>query len=785
MARCRSTAGSGWAASVLLLMLMALVLVPSANFALFSGIPLTSKAEFLAALLPPAVVISSSARQHWRQLVRRAGAWPARVVALVAALALVGKVILFVSGAHAGFLGCYRSLASTSASRSNPAALAPMRGCEHSYANPLSRFDATRIDQTIDFGTQGFLVGDSSVVRANPWNLDFFNSLRFNFYDGQRGAPYRNFLPFSVRWTGTVQSQKGHELVVRYVGEGSIAVANRRLVMPPSYHALTRRSFTLPSGRHAIVIHYRFAHEVFQPRPLSDPYAQVSIHGSDGAAFRSAEPGIAWRSLAIFGDGLTGALLGLTGVALLAVLRGRILLAVALAALTAFAMRLPHDAGAQVIGVLESGLFVLVAWSVARRRWSTGTALLTAYICLVAVELVRAHHDFTSLDEVSYRTGGNDFLTYESQAHETLAGSLRGGESIFVYSPAFRYLLAAGHALFGNGDARLSLVVLIALTWAVFAFGIACVVGDPRSPVRAIWNWPAGRRRSLLHAGACAAVSASLLLVTNPTIVSMVRAPQSEFPTWVLVPVALLLSVHARRRYAFLVAALFAGVALTTRFDQAIGLVFLLVCGAIALWQRQRLDARPWRLAAIAGVAVFGAIALLPALHNAHYGGKFVVLPATPRIPVNFPLPPSRAIRVCCDASVRETLSSQLRGVTVIGAPASEWGSGWPGAFIRFTVVVALLQLLWLASLVALWVSGRRSTASTRLVSVLPLAFLLPHLFLQVYVYYPRHVVVGYLVMGLAAAFVMGELARSYDRTAPRMSPESARCDRPSTSAVG
>jgi hypothetical protein len=59
----------------------------------------------------------------------------------------------------------------------------------------------------------------------------------------------------------------------------------------------------------------------------------------------------------------------------------------------------------------------------------------------------------------------------------------------------------------------------------------------------------------------------------------------------------------------------------------------------------------------------------------------------------------------------------------------------------------------------------RRSSLTTCLMALLPLAFLLPHLFLQVYIYYPRHVVVGYLVMGLAAAFVLGELARSEART--------------------
>jgi hypothetical protein len=740
VSRGRGAWSSSPTSSLLLVLLVALVLVPSANFALFSGIPLASGAEFIAALLLLPLVLSATARKCWRQLLGMArGSWLVRVVALVAVLAFVAKVILFVSGAHTGFLACYRSLSST-----------PVRGCEHSYADPLSRFGSTRSDRTIDFGTQGFDLGDFSSVGANLWNLDFFNSLRFN---RQRRVPYRNFLPFLVRWTGDISGPAWHGLVVRYVGEGGIRVDKRRIVLPPSYQTAAKRSFGVPPGRHAIVVEYRFARKVLQPRPLAGPYAQIAIHGADGTVLRPAPLAIGWRLVAIFSDAITIALLAVAGLAFLTVLRGRVLLAGACAALAALALELPH--GAATLGFLEWALFMLVVWSLARRRWSTGTALLTAYFCLVAIELVRAHHDFQPFDQVSYPTRGNDPLTYESQAHEVLAGSLRGGESTFVYSPAFRYVLAGGHALFGNGDARLSLVALLALTFAVFAFGVACVLGYPHSPRQGTWNWSVARSQVVWKAGACIAGGATLLLVTNPLVVQMVRNPQSEFPTWILVAVALFLSLHLRRRPAFLVAALLAGVALTTRFDEGIGLIFLLLCGAAALWPRERPDARSWRVAVIAAVVVFAAIALLPAIHNLHYGGKFVVLPQTPRTPVNFPLPPARLIRVCCDASVRATLIDQLKGVTVRDVPASS------GVTAGFEIVVALLQLLWVASLVGLGLNWRRSNPTMRLVAALPLAFLVPFIFLQVYVYYPRHVVVGYLVMGLAAAFVMGELGRN------------------------
>jgi hypothetical protein len=77
------------------------------------------------------------------------------------------------------------------------------------------------------------------------------------------------------------------------------------------------------------------------------------------------------------------------------------------------------------------------------------------------------------------------------------------------------------------------------------------------------------------------------------------------------------------------------------------------------------------------------------------------------------------------------------------------------------------LQVAWLGSLVALATNWRRADKTTRLVAPLPAAFLLPHLLLQVYVYYPRHIVAGYLVMGLAAAFVLARLSESSRDTLP------------------
>jgi hypothetical protein len=263
--------------------------------------------------------------------------------------------------------------------------------------------------------------------------------------------------------------------------------------------------------------------------------------------------------------------------------------------------------------------------------------------------------------------------------------------------------------------------------------------------------------------GAVLGVASTLMLVTHPTIIGMVRAPLSESPTWVLVPVVLLLAVHARTHRTLVVAAALTGLMLATRFQQGIGLAILLICGVVALWERELSDRRSWRPTVISAAAALAAIALLPAVHNLHYGGRFRVAPDSSQFEANVPLPPSKALRICCDRSVRNTFVDQLRGVAAFGDVAPGIGAR---PALAFGAIAVMLQLVWLASLLVLARRWRQVSVTTRLVALLPLAFLLPQIFLAVYVYYPRHIVIGYLVMGLAAAFVFGELSRLDDRVA-------------------
>jgi hypothetical protein len=61
------------------------------------------------------------------------------------------------------------------------------------------------------------------------------------------------------------------------------------------------------------------------------------------------------------------------------------------------------------------------------------------------------------------------------------------------------------------------------------------------------------------------------------------------------------------------------------------------------------------------------------------------------------------------------------------------------------------LQGMWLVSSGILLLTRRQGLEIARLLLALPILFLMVHLFYQVNLYYPRHIVIGHLAMGLVA----------------------------------
>jgi hypothetical protein len=241
---------------------------------------------------------------------------------------------------------------------------------------------------------------------------------------------------------------------------------------------------------------------------------------------------------------------------------------------------------------------------------------------------------FGGLHVVEYRRGGDDWLTYESFARSILeTWSLRGAEDVFFYQPLFRYLRFTEHLVLGDGDPFIWTWAITALVWSLFW----------------LWAMARGRRRAPTRTRALVRVLPGLLLLllaTSGTVLSLLRVGASEYPTWIALPLFLPMLFVSSAPRVWRLGAILLGLSLLTRMNH---LPAALVTLLLFLWRAREIRPR----AAIGAGLLFGAIALLPALHNAHYGGRFVPLTTSAGVSVNLTLPPARLLDIARDAKVR------------------------------------------------------------------------------------------------------------------------------------
>ena len=238
-------------ATLLLALLMALLLMPSANYHQFSGLPLNSLPEFLGLVALFPVIIWPWLRAQWRSAISSRPPWQVAIATAVLCGGVLAKGVMLADGGYEGFPACYRSV-----DHDPPSGL-----CEKSYDNPLGRFTATRIDRTLDFGPP-------------DWNLSFFNSLRFNYCWWVGGSILRERIPFTAFWRGSVEFPTEQTLDVTYVGEGQVSIGQNRLALKPAYDRPARTRVRMPAGQHNLVVAYRFddgyrSGMSFEPGPLA------------------------------------------------------------------------------------------------------------------------------------------------------------------------------------------------------------------------------------------------------------------------------------------------------------------------------------------------------------------------------------------------------------------------------------------------------------------------------------------------------------------------------------
>lgn len=686
------------------------LLWPSGAMGVFKGVPLDTLPEFAGLVVVCASVLAGRSNS----VSRRAGL----LVLAVALLSITLKTTLFLGGAHDGFAACYRVLLPEEAP-----------SCGRSWRNPFRLQDVTRFDERIAFHLRGQAMEPPLGLSDSTWNLSMFNDLAFNFYPWEEGVRVRERLPFSARWTW--RSEEAGRLRIRYVGELTVTVDGRPRRFPSAYAAPADVQVPVSQRGQDVAVGFRFDDGSVQPWQEASPYAMVEVRDDDGLAEPAPPP---WwsQAAALLSDAMIAALVAVALRCLLARLRDDVAALATAGGLLVLAARAPPFGW-----IAMTTLVLLLCW---RRpespRWARLPAVAVgAGAASAAIMLFPRRH---LLDLVALRNAGDDFLTYESFARAILdSGSLRAGEGVFVYSPGFRYVLASLRLLLGEGD-----VLVSTAAYAVLLFSAAFLVVTflPRLPAGRGPAWGAWAR-----CGGAVTLTVLLFALLSTGIVPFaVWAPLSEWPTWAALLVALPLLFAGDRR-AQLTGCVLLAVCVTIRVQQAPAL--LLVFGLFAAWLVREADERRHLLRC---AAVFAGVVALPALHNLVYGGELVLLPRTPQLPVNFPLPFADLPRVFGDAAVARTLADQLAGVLYL------MPRGDTPVDPALSVLLHAIQLVWLGMaawvLVHRWRTGAWPHRAAFL--LVPAAYLLPHVFVQVYVYYPRHIVAGYLA-ALAVTIAM------------------------------
>jgi hypothetical protein len=364
-------------------------------------------------------------------------------------------------------------------------------------------------------------------------------------------------------------------------------------------------------------------------------------------------------------------------------------------------------------------------------------------IALFALTAVFVFHWY-DFGAVIIRDAGHDPLTYDTLGRSVLReASLRAGEDVFYYQPGFRYFMALELLTFGERNVfpyylNLSAVVSALVMFFVWLDGRIC----PNALTRTS--------------------SALFLLVMGRDGAYLVRFNLSEYLSWALMLAAVAMLYRAvdmtegrfriyteritpRAVYA---ASSMLGIAAVTRPNQSIGLLSILALWAALVYRLGGFKGVYFR-AAMAGMAIYAAILCLPLMHNLYYGKSFVIFSRSlTSDPTTYVYHPKELLRVFVSEESRRKLWFQISHLLVL----RKW-LVYDMNVLKTTVYNLILAAFAASSAHRLWRGDRMLVLAGWTVV---LCFAGVHVFYQVDNYYPRHIIVIYLMMSVFASVFFG-----------------------------
>jgi hypothetical protein len=327
----------------------------------------------------------------------------------------------------------------------------------------------------------------------------------------------------------------------------------------------------------------------------------------------------------------------------------------------------------------------------------------------------------SNLGAIFYRPGATDWLIHASNTRSALfRGLLFGNEPVFYLQPGYRYFAPIFHYLFGDGDVRIAIAVLL-----LILLGFVLII-----------NLLVRTAKSLLEKILAMSLSVfAVLFAVSWVIGFFVLVQTTEIPTWPFMLIGAFAALRfGNHRFACVIPGVFLGLAVCMRPNQIIGHFFLLFAlGFLAFEGHGLIKFVMYQTKLFSSMV---AVSLLPLVHNLYYGNRFVIF-STSRAGGSFDLSSlSDHVLRYLYVFIRPLRTADLTSQGIMGLPGN---SGW--STVLFTALIILFSSWVIVAVYSMFVT--RLQIRTVAVVLIPFAYLFP--IIPYHAYFPRHAIVFWL----------------------------------------
>ena len=705
--------------------MVALLIVPGSQRLLLDGLPLASKVEFGLFVGLTCFLFASKTVEGLKVWLTSISFSRFRLISTGLFFLVIVKFLTFsYVPLESGFEVCYRSLY----------AQLPVGQCEKSYDQPfvsngILLEKLSTIEKKIDFGPNS---DGGQSTSSSSWNLPFKNDW------GRLEPLWLERLPFSAEISGQIRVGADSQIPVSFLGDLVIKV-DGQTINEKHYIGGPKLIFVQVSkGLHVFSIKYNFIESdtfrfpereperlgdyatlrVYQPVPVS--YSELNINALEVISASDTLPFLTDLFLLLLGQVILLIFVFLFFKFLTSYSKQIVILIFfglcvwVVVDLGSIVERAGFNRSPLVIGLLLGAGLWLVLRRAPELAWLYGGMIGLVQFFSNKYSPIPSHWWNIAL----FRQRDSDWFVHEGLARTIFTeGSLEGGEKIFYFQPAMRYLIFIGHIVLGSNDFLMPLLLIIAF-YCAFTLSLSRI------------------KQQNLIVGAVMVISVSsvFILFSDPIIHSYIVNLTSELPTWILLFTFLcLLCASNFSSSALLVSGLIVGLSVNFRPNQAPGwayLAFVTLIGLIFNKQKRSVFRGDVWLFVVA-VSVSGSLSLL---HNLYYGNSFTFFSTSGALAQKTPW--RIFIDMFFDSASRQIVVDKFSDLLLFAPNLLPNDKFW-----SYSNSFQQMHIVWLVSLLF---SLRSSRKYLRIItiSLVPITFLVPMVVYDGSSYFPRHIVV-------------------------------------------